>query len=82
MNANLEAQFRAAIDMTHDAARRQDLGMAKFAVGILVGILSTSLPEDESRALFLACTDVANCNNLEQVLDCAAMLVRRGSDIY
>lgn len=82
MNANLEAQYRVAIDMTHDAARRQDLGMAKFAVGILVGIVASALPEDDSRALFNACADVANCNHLEQVLDCAAMLNRRSSDLF
>lgn len=82
MNANVEAQYRIAIGMTHDAARYQDLGMAKFAVGILVGIVASALPEDDSRALFSACTDVANCNNLDQVLDCAAMLNRRSSDLF
>lgn len=82
MNANLETQYTVAVNMTFDASRQQDIGMAKFAVGILVGILVASLPDEEAHALFRVTADVAVCNDMNQVLDCAAMLVRRGSDIF
>lgn len=82
MNAKLETQYLTARSMVQEAANRGDVALAKYGVGIMLGILAASLPEDDSHALFRSSMDVGNCRTINEVLDFASMLARRSSDVF
>lgn len=78
MNPTLEDQITRTRRILVQAEETRDLGLAKFALGLISGALIAVIPEDEHYSIIRNSLNAAESSNLNDVLDTAHSIARRG----
>ena len=80
MNSTLDAKIGGIREKLDEAARTENIGLAKYAIGLLAGLILGAAPEDQHYALLRAAEACAESNELQGVLADGYWMLTRAND--